>query len=149
MKLDIFETLKAIDNKQYDYYSKLPDDLKKQFNSYMLLRWSYGTNEDRHLIDINDLVNRFCFNFYYHPELVYLLLTSASNGSTKHYKWKGVKKKKSFPMRTQVIQQVYNYSEREANMYVNYYTKDEFVELAEKLGWEKEEINKLKKEFSK
>ena len=147
-RLDIFEVLKNIDNKNYSYYENLSEDEQKKFNTFMVLKWSAGTSSYNHYHHVNDICNRYVLNFYNHPNLCYKLFAAISDGNKKKYTWNKSYKSEKFKYKLKALTEFLDCSEKKAVPYLNYYTNDQFIEMAEQLGWDKKEISKLKKEFN-
>ena len=143
--LDIFELLRKIDTSKTCIYSDLTDPQKKGFAPLVVMRWMSGTGDAAQIAMLNECVNPYVFSLGKHPHLLMQCLQVSSSGQPKRYYWLGLKtnKKKSETMR--VLQEFFELSAREVKTYpippVN-----ELVSMAEMLGWESAEIQKLKKE---
>lgn len=74
------------------------------------------------------------------------LLQVASSKKSKRYAWLGVKSQKKSVECLEVIKQYFGLSEREAKTY-SFPPQEELMQMAEELGWDKDKIAKLKKEF--
>lgn len=76
------------------------------------------------------------------------LMACCTDKRKTNYSWLGQKKSGgSKKLSIQVLREYYNYSSREAAQYLPLLKKEDFVEMAEKLGWDKTEITKLRKEL--
>lgn len=147
-KLDIFELLSKINSsKSGDIYSKLTDDERKGFAPLIAMRWMSGTSDERQIILLNEFVNKNVFTLAKHPHLLMHLLQVASSKTPKRYQWIGIKSKKKNPRKRKAVQEYFEMSEREVNLMEPFPADDEILEMAESLGWDKEEINVLKKEM--
>lgn len=146
-KLDIFDLLgKLNDPKAGDIYSKLNDEEKKGFAPLVVMRWASGTSDARQIMLLNEFVNPNVFTLGKHPHLLMMLLQVANSKTNKRYSWLGIKSKKKNSEALRVVQEFYDMSEREAKLLNPLPTNEELVEMAERLGWDKDEIAKLKKE---
>lgn len=146
-KLDIFDLLgKLNDPKTGDIYSKLNDEEKKGFAPLVVMRWASGTSDARQIMLLNEFVNPNVFTLGKHPHLLMMLLQVANSKTNKRYSWLGIKSKKKNSEALRVVQEFYDMSEREAKLLNPLPTNEELVEMAERLGWDKDEIAKLKKE---
>ena len=88
-KLDLATTLAAIDRKDYSYYDKLSDDMKKLYTPFVLMRFmSSATNSgglhEFHIQMINDYVNSDFWTLSKYPDLQHLLMCLCGTG-TKQY----------------------------------------------------------------
>ena len=147
-KLDIFELLSKINSsKSGDIYTKLSDDEKKGFAPLIVMRWMSGTSDERQIILLNEFVNKNVFTLAKHPHLLMQLLQVASSKTSKRYQWIGVKSKKKNTLRKRAVKEFFNMSEREIGLMSPFPHDTEIMEMAESLGWEKEDINSLKKEM--
>lgn len=146
-KLDIFELLSKIDSKNITYYDNLDEDVKKTFAPVVVMRWASSAGGMQTLL-LNECVNTTVFKFYDHPSLMYKLMVAASDGKKRRHEWikkKGKDKSKSFSVDT--IAKYYNCPKRDARFYVNRLEQDTVLEMAEALGYDSEEIKKIKAEF--
>ena len=89
-KLDIFETLAAIDKHEVGFFSQLPEDQAKGFAAPVVLRWASaveGDLRDWYLIAINERANQHFFDIWQHPDLQYKLLASCGFGKKERHVW--------------------------------------------------------------
>jgi hypothetical protein len=146
--LDIFHLLGQIDKKDTMFYSKLTDEQRKAYSPLVSMRWMSGTRDARQIIFLNELVNRFVFNMGDHKELLYKLQCAASSGTPRRYNWMsaktaGNKKNKGL----EIVMQYYDYGVREAKSVMPLLGNEDILLMAEELGFQKEELAKLKKEL--
>jgi hypothetical protein len=89
----------AFDRKDRAYYDKFTDEQKKQFSTYLMLK--YGANvsgnadmQAYYLMATNERVNKNFFDLGKHPKLQWLSCTTVSPqmGNQFHYWLKGKKK---------------------------------------------------------
>lgn len=147
-KLDIFELLRHIDDDDRGFLDNLADDQRKGFVPVVTLRWLTGSGNDAQLLNLNEVVNSTVFSLYKHPDLLYKLMLVATPKGRKQYNWVKQAKKEKATLRAEVIMRYFDeVSPREANEFIDLYTADEFVEMAEALGETKEYIQKLKSEL--
>lgn len=90
-KLDIFETLAAIDKRDFGFYGRLSDELQKGFAPPVVLRWasaiSDGQNSPLNTWLVNDRANVNFWEIADHPELQFKLLASCGMGRTQRHQW--------------------------------------------------------------
>lgn len=147
-KLDIFDLLSRLNNpKAGDIYSQLSDDEKKGFAPLVGMRWMSGTSDERQIMMLNEFANPSIFTLGKHPHLLMQVLQACSSKTPKRYQWIGIKSKKKNVETLKVIQEYYEMSAREARMMNPLPPEAEIISMAEELGWDKDDMNKLKKEF--
>lgn len=147
-KLDIFELLKAIDKRDIGFYSRLSPEEKKGFVPLVAMRWFSSTQDPLQLQLVNTVLNPTVFGFYKHPELMYKLFVACSNGKPERYSW--IKKKgkdKSSPTIMGAIEQYFDCSREEAQNYRKLFTDEEILELVDILGYDNEQVKKVKAEL--
>ncbi len=147
-KLDIFGLLGSIDNpRSGDIYSSLSDEEKKGFAPLVVMRWMSGTSDERQIMLLNEFVNPYVFPLGKHPHLLMQSLQVASSKKSKRYGWLGVKGGKKSTLANKVIAEYFDYSQREVNLLNPRPNTSDIMKMAEELGWQKDEITKLKKEM--
>lgn len=147
--LDIWQLLKNIDKKNYDYYDSLTQDQKKAYAPFVAMRWHTGTQDRRQVLLNNELVNKYVFNIGNHPGLLYRLQCVASQGQPQRYSWLSGSKANKKQKGLEIICQHQDISMKEAKESYHLFSAEDIVEMAEDLGFEKVEISKLKKELKK
>lgn len=148
-KLDIFKLLGQINSASSgDIYVKLTDEEKKGFTPLVTMRWLSGTSDQSQIIALNTFANRFTFPLAKHPHLQMLLLQVCCSKRGGRNNWYGIKGgSKKTQMRNQVMMEYYEWSANEMRDCTVFPSDDEIVEMAEDLGWQKDEVAKLKKEL--
>lgn len=146
--LDIFDLLGKLNNPRAgDIYEKLTDEEKKGFAPLVVMRWMSGTSDERQIMMLNEVVNPYVFPLGKHPHLLMQLLQVASSKTNKRYKWLGVKSKKKNTETLRVLKESLEMSDREVRLLDPLPPKEEILKMAEHLGWQKDEMDKLKKEL--
>jgi len=148
-KLDIFKLLGLIHNpKSGDIYESLTDDEKKGFAPLVAMTWMAGTKDERQLMALAHFANPYIFSLGKHPHLLMQLLQACSSKTGGRNFWLSQKAgSKRNPLTREVIKSYLGYSTRELNLLTTLPPEDEVISMTEELGWQKEEISKLKKEF--
>ena len=146
-KLDIFKLLSKIDSSKKDIYLELTDEEKKCFFTLVVMRWNSGTNDEQQIQLINTFVNPYVFNLANHPHLLMQLLQVSSTKERKKYQWLAIKSNDKSVLTNKVIKEHFDISDRELKLMAVKPTPSEILLMAEELGWQKEEISKLKKEL--
>ena len=139
----------AYDRKDRDYYDKFTDEEKKQFSTYLMLRYgaSVGGNKDLqayYLMATNKFVNKHFFDLNKHTKLQWLMCTTVSPdmGKQFHY-WLAAKKKegKSTNKLRKVVAELYpNMKSDEMDMFLEMNTEKEIKEYCKELGWDDKRI---------
>jgi hypothetical protein len=146
-KLDIFKVLGELSSGDHMVYRRLSDDEKKGFAPLVIMRWMTGTSDERQIMAINTFANKVIFPLGKHPELLSMLLASCSSKVSRRYQWLGIKSSKKKSLSRQVVQDYFDYSSLEMRKMTVLPPAEEIVEMAEALGWQKDEMAKLKKEL--
>lgn len=143
-KLDIFEVLRKIDECDISYFENVTDDDLKTIAPLILMRWMSGTKDIKQVQRLNSIPNMFVFPLQKEKRLLIKLLM-ASSTSKKTYRWYA-KKSAITTSKTYVdiIEEAYNCSRREALDIVKMFNKTDIEQLALDLGYQKEEISKIK-----
>jgi hypothetical protein len=90
---DLFDAIAAIDKKDYGYYSRLTPEQQKKFVPFMMAHWISSIKSNNsdlaryYVMSVNENVNTHLFNenVQKHPELMWLMLCSASPGIGKQF----------------------------------------------------------------
>jgi hypothetical protein len=149
--LDIFGLLQDLNNpKSDDIYAKLSDAEKKGFAPLVVMRWMTGTSDEQQIMLVNEFVNPAVFPLAAHPHLLMLLLQVSNTKTNKRYQWlsnTGSKSKNTEAVRA--VCEYFEMSKREAERLNPFPPAEEIIQMAEELGWQKDEMSKLKKEIAK
>lgn len=145
--LNIFEVLKSISTKQYNYIDNLPEGLQSKFVPYTTMRWLTGSNSMSTLVLVNEFVNPYVFALRTHTKLLYLLMTAISSGHFVKYKWVGKQKKDGsnsvYTLKLDVIKLFYKVSHREAVSYEKLLTNTDILEMGQYIGYDTKELKTL------
>jgi len=146
--LDIFSILGKLNKGDLTIWDSLSEEERKGFSPLIISRWMSGTNDPLQIILLNEFVNKHIFKLDKdHPELMCKLIACCGTGS-KRVVWIGdSKKKKSSSMALDVVKEYYDYTTHEALSELPLLSNDDIIELAEELGYQVDEIKKLKKEL--
>jgi len=147
--LYIGNEMAAFDRKDRDYYDKFTDEEKKQFSTYLMLRYgaSVGGGADLqayYLMATNKYVNKHFFDLNKHTKLQWLMCTTVSPNMGKqfHY-WLAAKKKegKSTNKLRKIVAELYpNMKSDEMDMFLEMNTEKEIKEYCKELGWDDKRI---------
>ena len=147
---DLFAGLAALSKKgpinapNLDWFDSLSAEGQKAAAPFVIMRWLSGTSDPAQIIRLNTVANPYMFAGSADKSALFKLLAVSTTGKTGRYSWlkgPGTKAKK---LSLECIKQYYDCSTREATSYV--VSPDDLVEMAEAMGWDKDEVAKLKKE---
>lgn len=146
----MFETLNKISKKDRKYFQNLSEQEKKEFAPVVIMRWLAGIKDPAQIFFLNELVNPFVFDLYYHKDLLYKLMTICTDGSGHRYTWMKAKGKSiSMPSTVKLVKMHYSYSTTEAQSALEILNEADVLELAEAYALDKDEIAKIKTEYKK
>ena len=146
--LDIFDLLGKLNNpKSGDIYAKLSDNEKKGFAPLVVMRWMSGTSDERQIMMLNEFSNPYIFSLGRHPHLLMQLLQVSSSKTNKRYQWIGIKSKKKNAESIKVVSEFYGMSTREVRLLNPFPSEEEILLMAESIGWQKDDIAKLRSEY--
>ena len=177
-KIELFPLLNNISTKNISYYDTMieeimeknpgetSEDIIKSFTPFVLMRWLtgiQGADNARQILFLNEFVNPYAFVFtrkieggewdaMTHKKLLYNLLTVCTNGRGDcRYKFikSNPKNQTEFPISVKIIQEVFDYSFRDAKDALVLLTDETIIGMGEQLGLQKGEIANLKKELRK
>ena len=147
--LYIGNEMAAYDRKDRAYYDKFTDEERKQFSTYLMLRYgaSVGGNKDLqayYLMATNKFVNKYFFDLNKHTKLQWLMCTTVSPNMGKqfHY-WLAAKKKegKSTNKIRKVVAALFpNMKSDEMDMFLEINTEKEIKQYVKELGWDDKRI---------
>lgn len=133
--------LTAIDKKDHSWWDSLTDEQKQKFSSWLYMRYtsSVSRNPDfarYYLVSTNEKVNKNFSALKNHPQLIYLLLTSASPGlGTVRHEWIQPSKKSSSSEKLRLLATLFPLaSETELEILDSYNTEQDLVEYLRDLG---------------
>jgi hypothetical protein len=143
--LDIFDVLNQLSQKKYDLWNSLSEEEQKSIAPIVLMRWLAGTDDISQIYVLNAVCNPFVFALGAHKELMLKLFASATAGNMKRYKWMPIKNDKKAPKKTlELIAEYHGFSQRRAKEVAHLFSGEDLKEMAEHLGWQKDEIKELK-----
>lgn len=143
----IFQVLSAID-KGTSLFDDMTDEDLKGYHPYVLTRWLAGSNNPSMIVYLNELVNVHNNGLHKHKRLLFRLMQT-TRGSNVRAKWMAPPAKtKRESIAVKVIQESLSCSKREAASYLDSLSAETILDEAERLGWQKDELKKLKQELA-
>jgi hypothetical protein len=148
--LYIGNEMAAFDRKDRAYYDKFTDEQKKQFSTYLMLRYGASVNGSQdlqayYLMATNERVNKYFFDLNKHAKLQWLVCTTVSPGMGNQYHyWQGAKKKDSAGNKVvKFLSELFpQMKEDEVNLLAEINDKKSIKEMAKTLGMEDKDIKK-------
>lgn len=148
-KLDIFETLSAIDKRKRDFYANLTEEEQKGFAPPVVLRWASavtdGPESEHHIWLVNERANVNFNEIWQHPELQFKLLASCGSGRNQRHQWIPMagRKKKADGVREFVERFWPDANDFEIDILLNQFTDESFEEFVLGSGLTPEEIKEV------
>jgi len=140
-KKDIFYQLDRID--KFDLSAIEDEEFYKAFNPYLVTKWLASTSNPKKILLVNDLLNCVVLSLHKEKKLLYYLACASSTGPDR-YKWTKRPSNKG-NMVLDIISRYHKISQREAKASLSLFTREDIIQMAEELGLEKKELDKLKK----
>lgn len=155
-KVELFPLLRNIATRNSAYFDSLSEDQQKEISPFLIMRWLTGCNDGSRnsamqIYFINAVVNPLVFPLGKHKKLLYDLMSASCTGKDCRWNFNKSNQKKGagFSKTTAVIKTVFDYSTKEALDALPLLKDATIVEMAEDLGYQKEELAALKKELKK
>lgn len=146
-KPTIFQILGAVESGS-SLFDDMSDEDLKGIHPYVLTRWLAGSNNAAMVLYINQVANVHNNGLHKHKRLL-LRLLQTTRGSGIKAKWIAPPAKtKRETSAVKVIQESLGCSKREAATYLGSVSSQTIIEEAERLGWQKDELKKLKQELA-
>ena len=98
-KLDIKRELKAVDQKDYDFYANLTDEERKAFSPYILMRYTSNVKQDTDIQEWFVEMTNECVNKHHwqlsknHKELLWKLFAATGTGISCYHPYLAAGKK--------------------------------------------------------
>lgn len=112
-KLDLKKTLRAVDNRDYDFYNNLTDEEKKSFSPYVLMRFISNVKGEDYLQEwyierTNELVNKNHWVLSKNDkELLWKLCAATGVGSTQFHPYLASGKKEKTNKIEKLLAEIY------------------------------------------
>lgn len=146
--LYIGNEMAAFDRKDRAYYDKFTEEERKQFSTYLMLRYGASVEgnidfQSYYLLATNENVNKYFFDLNKHPKLQWLLCTTVSPnmGKQKHY-WQSAKKKQGSNNKAIkfLTEQFPELKEDEIKLLAEINDRTDLTNMARNLGWDEKRI---------
>ena len=95
--LDLSRVLKAIDQKNYNFYKSLTDQEKKEFNAFVMMRFISNSNGGQDIEEwfvemTNEVLNKNYWDISKHTDLTWKLCSAVGIGNTFFHQYLPTKK---------------------------------------------------------
>ena len=145
-QLDLWGFLGQLSKRDLSAYDRLTDEQKKEAAAFVIMRWLTGTADAAQIVRLNTFVNPYAFSLGQEKGLLFKLLAASCTNSGGRYTWLKAPGAKAQKLRLDVIKSYYGVSTKEASSYTTI-EDGTVVQMAEELGWDDEQLKKLKKEL--
>lgn len=146
-KFDIFAVLKHLTDKQEQFVDNLTEEDLKALHPLVLMRWMSGTSSKVQVYALNEIANVLVFPLTKHKRLLLKVLMVCAAKNPGRYSW--IKQKSSGsskPLSTKVVGEYFKYPKRKAASAVSLIPDEDIVDMAEEMGYQPNELQKLHSE---
>ena len=153
-KLDLFGSFRRLNSLDFDFWDNLSAEERKQSSPFVFTMWMQNSKNDGQVLYLNEFVNPHLFTTLKGKEdIAFILLALSSRGAQNQYSWVKRPSNKDKTAKADKVKEIlmgyFEESERNIEYYLQKLTPAEFVSICEALGFQDDEIKKLKKEFEK
>lgn len=146
-KIALSDMLGAIDKNDIYFYRNLDEEQKKEFSSWMAMRWASSATGDallHHIMMTNEIVNKDFSVIAKHPELQWMLLAITGTGSKQRHEWiKPPRGKKKNKVQT-FLREIYpDMKDEDLELLEQINSVKELKELAADHGYQKSDIKDI------
>ena len=146
MPLDIKRELEAVDLRNYDFYSKLTDQERKEFSPYILMRYVSNAQGDPDIQEwfvemTNELVNKNHWDLSKdHKALLWKLFAACGAGVKTYHPYLAAGKKEKANKIEKLLAELYpSMKMSDIKLQAKLMTKQEKEELFDKMGFDKKQ----------
>lgn len=146
-KLDIQRELRAVDQKNYDFYANLTDDERKAFSPYILMRYTASVQmpdrdiQEWYLEMTNEMVNKNHWDLSKnHKALLWKLFAATGTGVNCYHPYLASGKKEKANKIEKLLVDLYPAMKMaEIKMLAKMMDKNDIKELFDKMGFDKKQ----------
>lgn len=145
-KLDIKRELRAVDTRDYDFYSNLTDEEKKAFSPYVLMRYTSNVQGEAWLEEwfverTNEFVNKDHWSLSKnHKALLWKLFAATGVGQTQYHPYLALGKKTKADKIEKLLAELYPAKKMEdIKLLASLMTSEDKEELFDKMGFDKKQ----------
>jgi hypothetical protein len=137
-KNDIFEVIKQIDNKNYDYYESLPKDKQDDIQPYTIMRWESSADRDdlNEVLtkNVNERVNKHFWELSKYKDLQWKLLCTCGMKRWVKHNWIPMSKSSTDKAFKTVREFYSNLNDEDFDIKYKSLEKNDIQEIFENLG---------------
>jgi hypothetical protein len=153
-KFDLFGAFRRLNSLDFDFWDSLTPEERKQVSPYVFTMWMQNSKNDGQVLYLNEFVNPHLFTTLKGKEdIAFILLSLSSRGKQNQYSWVKRPSNKDKSAKAdkvkEILMEYFEESEKNIGYYLQKLLPAEFVGICEDLGFQDDEIKKLKKEFEK
>lgn len=145
-KLDIQRELRAVDQKNYNFYDNLTDEEKKAFSPYILMRYTSNVQLDKDIQEwfvemTNECVNKNHWDLSKnHKALLWKLFAATGTGINCYHPYLAASKKEKINKIEKLLAEIYPSKKIEDIKLLAYMmSKEDRDELFDKMGFDKKQ----------
>jgi hypothetical protein len=145
-KLDIKRELRAVDIKDYNFYDDLPDEEKKAFSPYILMRYTSNVQGDRDIQEWFLEMTNECVNKHHwllsknHKTLLWKLFAATGAGVSCYHPYLASGKKEKTNKIEKLLAELYPaYKLSDVKLLASMMTESDKDELFDKMGFDKKQ----------
>ena len=136
-KLDIFNLLRAVEQRDHDWLSRQPEDVQKEFSPLLAMRWAAGSEGGTNALCMLWLINQRVNHRLYEQDadLSFRLLASCGMRRRFKYNWLAPIQRTTNNAALHLLSDLHpSASDHELQMLLSLYTREQFVELVQDCG---------------
>ena len=147
-QLPLNDVLNSLDRRDYDWYSRLPDDDKKKWSSWLFIRYASsvkGKDAGEALLNTNEFVNKHYTDLYKHDELIWKLMCLTGTGKKQFHEWikPPTSAKKKDTVSEFVADTFPHLKPDEVELFIKLNDASDIEQLAQDVGKTKDEIGEI------
>lgn len=142
--------LPAIDKKNHEWWQSLTVEQQTKFSSWLYMRYTSSVSKSPdfaryYLVSTNERVNKHFSSLKNHPQLLYLLMTSASPGlGTQRHEWIQPSKRNSTSSKYKLLATIFPMAnDKELEILDLYNTEQDIKQYLQDLGYDDKKIKSL------
>ena len=147
-QLPLNDVLNSLDRRDYDWYSRLTDDDKKKWSSWLFIRYASsvkGKDAGEALLNTNEFVNKHYTDLYKHDELIWKLMCLTGTGKKQFHEWikPPTSAKKKDTVSEFVADTFPHLKPDEVELFIKLNDASDIEQLAQDVGKTKDEIGEI------
>ena len=151
--MDLFnDILPLIDRGEYKKILKLSEKELKEISPYIVMKFMSGTKDKKteayHIMAINEIVNKYFWDYSDYKDLQIMLLTLCGTGKKQFHYFPGKNLMENSLFKT-IKQWHPTWKADELEMYIDISEKNDLLDEAKDRGIQDKELSKFKKELEK